>query len=291
MIVVTTPTGQVGSQLVTRLLSDGVPLRAIVRDPAKLGPEVRDAVEVIEGSHDNPVVLDRALSGADALFWLVPPDPQASSAQAHYLAFARAGAEAIRYHGVGHVVGITSAGHGWPKPAGLLSAAFAMDTELAASGAAYRGLSMPFYMDNLLRHLDTIREQGVFSLTCAPNQPLAMVATADIAAVAAALLTDLTWASQAMVPVFGPDRLTPNQMAEVMADVFGRPVAYQQAGIDDFAAAMTHRGWREQAIRDMTEMNIAQLEGIYDADWATATPTTTDFRSWLEHATRATGKA
>jgi len=38
----------------------------------------------------------------------------------------------------------------WPEPAGLLSAAFAMDEQLQLSGAAYRALSMPFYMERLV---------------------------------------------------------------------------------------------------------------------------------------------
>ncbi len=169
MLVITTPTGQIGSQLVTRVLAGGHLVRVIVREPARLDASVRADVEIVEGSHDDPAVLDQALPGSVALFWLVPPDPWAASAEAHYLAFARAGAEAIRRHGVGHVVGVTSAGHGWSKPAGLLSAAFAMDAELERSGAAYRALSMPFYMENLVRHLDAIREQGVFSLPYAPG--------------------------------------------------------------------------------------------------------------------------
>ena len=208
MIVVTTPTGQIGSQLVARLLASKDPVRVVVRDASGLDPALRDRVEVVEGSHGDPAVLDRALAGVAALFWLVPPNPQASSAQAHYLDFARAGAEAIRRHSVGHVVAVSSAGHGWPKPAGLLSAAFAMDAELERSGAAYRALSMPFYMENLLRHLDTIREEGVFSLTYAADRPLALIASRDIAQTAAALLRDRSWTGQEDLPVFGPDRLT-----------------------------------------------------------------------------------
>ena len=96
MIVITTPTGQVGSQLVARLLASKDPVRVIVRDASRLDASVRERVEVVEGSHDDPAVLDQALPGAAALFWLVPPNPLASSAEAHYLDFARAGAEAIR---------------------------------------------------------------------------------------------------------------------------------------------------------------------------------------------------
>ena len=288
MIIVTTPTGQIGSQLVTRLVDDEAPVRVIVRDPSRLDPGARERVEVVKGSHDNPAVLDQALNEAEALFWLVPPDLRAPSAKAHYLNFATAGAEAIRRHGIGHVVGVTSAGHGWPKPAGLLSAAFAMDAELERSGAAYRALSMPFYMENLDRQLDTIRQHGVFSLTYAADRPLAMIATRDIAQTAAELLTNRSWSGQQQLRVFGPERLTPDQMAEVMSDVLARPVAYRQTSIEDFVSGMAARGSSEQAIHDMTEMNVAQDEGLYDADWAVATPTPTGFRAWLEDAVQPT---
>lgn len=287
MIVVTTPTGQIGSQVVDRLLAGQKPVRVIARDASRLAAGVRERVDVVEGCHDDPVVLDQALPGAAALFWLVPPDPRAASAEAYYLAFARAGVAAIRRHGVGHVVGVTSAGHGWPKPAGLLSAAFAMDAELERSGAAYRALSMPFYMENLDRNLDAIREHGVLSLPYAPDQPLAMIATRDIAQTAAPLLTDRSWTGHENLPVFGPERLTPNQMAQVMSEVLGRPVTYQQASHDDFASRMAARGASEQAIRDMTEMHDAQNEGLYEADWATATPTATDFRTWFQETVQS----
>jgi uncharacterized protein YbjT (DUF2867 family) len=285
MIVITTPTGQIGSQLVA-VLDGKEPIRVIARDLSKLDGAVRERVEVVEGSHDDPAVLDQALPGAAALFWLVPPKPQASSAEAHYLAFARVGADAIRRHGVGHIVGVSSAGHGWPKPAGLLSAAFAMDAELERSGAAYRALSMPFYMENLDRNLDAIREQGLLSLPYAADRPLPMIATRDIAQTAATLLTDRSWTGQENLPVFGPDRITPNQMADVMSDVLGRPVTYHQTSREDFVSRMAARGASEQTIRDMTQMHDAQNEGLYEADWAAATPTATNFRSWFQDVVR-----
>jgi uncharacterized protein YbjT (DUF2867 family) len=279
MIVITTPTGQIGGRLVRLLLERDVQLRVVARDASRLSADVRSRVEIVEGAHDDPAVLDRALPGADALFWLVPPNPTAPSAREHYLDFARAGAAAVARHGVGHVVGVTSAGHGWSKPAGVLSAAFAMDAELAASGAAYRALSMPFYMDNLLGQVGALR-QGVFSLTCAADEPLATVATRDIAAAAADLLTDLSWRGQADMPLFGPDRLTPNGMATILADELGTPVAYQRMAMVDFEGMLRAHGSSDQAVRDLTEMFAAQDDGIYDEDWPKAQLAPTDFRTW-----------
>jgi uncharacterized protein YbjT (DUF2867 family) len=282
VIVVTTPTGQIGSQLVRQLLDQDKEVRVIVRDASRLDDTVRERVETIDGSHDDPAVLDKALPGAEALFWLVPPrpGPQAPSAEEHYLSFARMGAAAIAHHDVGHVVGVSSAGHGWSTPAGVLSAAFAMDAELGKSGAAYRALSMPFYMENLLGQLDTIRGQGAFYLTCAGDRPLALIATRDIASTAANLLTDLSWNGQEALPVFGPDRLTPDGMAEVISQELGHPVTYRRMSMDDYASLLRSRGVGDQTVVDLTEAFAAQDQGIYDADWATAKPTSTDFRTW-----------
>lgn len=286
MIVVTTPTGRIGSRLVTLLLERSSDVRVIVRDASQLDDAVRTRVEVVEGSHADPAVLDAALPGADALFWLVPPNPAAPSAEEHYLAFARAASAAIRRHGVGRVVGVTSAGHDFREPAGVLSAAFAMDAELARSGAPYRGLSLPFYMENLLGQADTIVRRGAFSLTFAADRPLAMVATRDIAERAADLLTDPTWRGQENLPLFSPDRLAPDAIARVMSEELERPVAYEPIAMDDFAALLQSRGASGQAITDTIEMFAAQDAGIYDADWATAEIAPTDFRTWCREVLR-----
>jgi uncharacterized protein YbjT (DUF2867 family) len=283
MIVVTTPTGNVGSQLLAELVNaEAEPLRVIVRDPSRLEDAVRDRVQVIAGSHDDPAVLDQALDGAQSLFWLVPPTMQGSSAEEYYLSFTRPAAAVIRRHKVGHVVGISSAGRNWPRPAGLLSAAHAMDAELEASGASYRSLGMPFYMENLLRPLPRMTSQGVLSLPFNPDRPLATVATQDIAAAAAQLLMDRTWEGTDQIAVFGPDRLTPEMMAATISDVLGTQINYEQADIEQLTASTIHRGASEGMARDFAEMYQAQQDGMYDEDWSHASPTSTTFRTWCE---------
>src|ERR1700756_3702231 len=89
MIVITTPTGQIGSQVLGNLVDSGEELRVIVRDPAQLPAGVRDSLDIVQGSHGDAAVVDKAFSGADAVFWLVPPDPQATSVEAAYVGFTR----------------------------------------------------------------------------------------------------------------------------------------------------------------------------------------------------------
>jgi uncharacterized protein YbjT (DUF2867 family) len=282
MIVVTTPTGNVGSQLLAELLkAETQALRVIVRDPSRLEDTVRDRVEVIVGSHNDPAVLDRALDGARGLFWLIPPSMRASSAEEYYLSFTRPAVKAIRRHHVGHVVGVSSAGWNWPHPAGLLSAAQAMDAEIENCGAAYRSLGMGFYMENLLRPLPQMTSEGVLSLPLNPERPLATIATQDIAAIAAGLLLDRTWGGTDRIPVFG-DNLTPNEMSAIISDVLGLQVTFEQADLEQATASMIKRGVPEGMARDFTAMYWAQQNGIYEEDWSHSTPTPTSFRTWCE---------
>ena len=89
MIVITAPTSKIGTQLLEHLLDGGEPIRVIARDPSKLAEKARERVEVVLGSHSEPEVVNKVFSGADTVFWLVPPDPKATSLEEAYLDFGR----------------------------------------------------------------------------------------------------------------------------------------------------------------------------------------------------------
>jgi uncharacterized protein YbjT (DUF2867 family) len=282
MIVVTTPTGQIGASLLSRLIEANVEVRVIARDPSKLPTDVRERVDVVEGSHRHLPVMSAALDGADALFLVVPPGFEDGGAHFRYLDFAHNAMAAVTKHEVPRVVGVTSAGHDWTGKAGLLSAAFAMDAAIRESGVAYRALSMPWFMENLLNQAGQIRESGRLSMGYTADRALPSIAAQDVAAVAAGLLLDLTWTSQENVPVFGPDQHTPVQMAEVISQVLGRPVEYVQVELEAIAARFIGRGSPQIVADDMTQMIGAQNSGIYDVDVATTSPTQTSFQTWVE---------
>src|SRR5712692_11233437 len=114
MIVITTPTGQIGRQVLGNLLDSGEQLRVIARDPSQLPAEVREDLDIVEGSHGDAAVVDKAFAGADAVFWLTPPDPRAESVEAAYVGFTRPAAEAFKKHSVRRVVGISALRRGTP---------------------------------------------------------------------------------------------------------------------------------------------------------------------------------
>src|SRR5437773_8879656 len=183
MIVITTPSGQIGHQVLANLLDSGEALRAIDRDPSDLPAEIRERVEIVEGSHGNAAVVATAFAGADAVFWLTPPDPQAPSVEAAYVGFTRPAAAAFKRQGVKRVVGVSALGRGtpWADRAGFVTGSLAMDDLIASTGVAYRALTNPSFMDNIARQAESIKNQGRFFSPIDGDRKLPSVATRDIA--------------------------------------------------------------------------------------------------------------
>ncbi|MET0427352.1 MAG: NAD(P)H-binding protein [Microvirga sp.] len=283
MIVVTTPTGNIGRQVVETLLAQDEAVRVIVRDPARLAPGTRERVEVVVGTHDTPAIVDQAFEGADAVFWLVPPNPRAPSLEAAYLDFTRPACEAFRSRGVGRVVGVSALGRGVTDKAGLVTASLAMDDLIAASGVAYRALAMPSFMDNLLRQVAPIRDQGVFYSPLAGDRRNPTCATRDIASVAARLLRDRSWSGQGSVAVLGPEDLSFDEIARIMSEVLGKPVRFQQIPEDAFKAGLIKAGWSDAMAQGTLDMMRAKDQGLDNAEPRTPESTTpTTFRQWCE---------
>ena len=285
MIVITAPTGLIGAQVLGTVLDSGQPVRVIARDPSRLPAQVRERAEVVPGSHGDIDVVDRAFAGADAVFWLVPPDPHADSVEAAYVDFTRPACDAFKRHGVQRVVGISALGRGTAVAghAGLVTASLAMDDLIAGSGVSYRALTLPSFMDNVARQAEAIRNQGMFFTPISGDRKLPTCATRDIAATAARLLLDGSWDGTGHVAVLGPEDLSFNDMAQIMSEVIGKPVRYQQVPAQALQVRLTGAGMSDAMARGMVDMMVAKDEGLDNAEPRTPESTTpTTFRQWCE---------
>lgn len=285
MIVVTAPTGAIGHRIVQSLLHSGTPIRVVARDPLCLTEEVRAGAEIIKGSHGDAGVVREAFSGADTIFWLVPPDPKAASVTAAYVDFTRPAAAALKEQGVKRVVSVTALGRGSPlaDKAGFVTGSLAMDDLITSTGVAFRGLALPSFMDNIARQTAVIRDQGRFFLPISGDLKLPSVATRDIAAVATRWLLDDSWTGQSEVPVLGPEDISFNEMAEIISEVLGAPVSYQQISLDVYKARLAQFGMSDAMAQGMTDMAWAKDQGLdLTVSRTSGNSTPTHFRRWCE---------
>jgi uncharacterized protein YbjT (DUF2867 family) len=283
MIVITTPTGQIGHQVLNNLLDNDEPIRVIVRDPSRLSR--RERVEIVQGSHGDLDVVTRAFAGADSVFWLVPPDPHAESVEAAYVGFSRPACDAFKNQGVKRVVGVSAFGRraAVSGKAGNVTASLAMDDLIASTGVSYRALAMPPFMDNLLRQVESIKNQGMFFDMVSGDLKQPTCATRDIATVAARLLLDHTWSGVESCPVLGPEDLSYNDMAQIMSEVLGKPVRFQQMPDEALKARLLQSGRSEAMTQGYLDMCAAYDQGLATAESRTPDSTTpTSFRQWCE---------
>jgi uncharacterized protein YbjT (DUF2867 family) len=285
MIVVTAPTGNIGRQVLENIIDGGEPIRVIARDPSSIPSSTRRHVEVVQGSHGDMDVVDEAFEGADSVFWLCPPDSRAESVEAAYVDFTRPAVRALRSRGVKRVVAVSALGRGttMARNAGYVTASLKMDDLIASTGVSFRELTMPSFMDNILRQVEPIRSQGTFFSPISGDRKLPLCATRDIAAVAAGLLLDHSWSGQSSVAVLGPADLSFNDMGQIMSEVLEKPVRFQQIPFEAYKAGLIQGGMSDAMAQGMVDMAAAKNEGIDNAEPRTPQSTTpTSFRQWCE---------
>ena len=284
-ILVTTPTGKVGRQVLRELLAPEFSVRVIARDPGRLPAEIQEQAEVIPGSTDDPESLRRALDGVESLFWCVPGEPpDVRDVREHYERFGRAGAQAIRAAGTPRVVTISAAGRGFVRNAGPISGMHLMEDMLNESGAAIRHLRCGVFMENLLGQTRPIVSRGVVSYPSPGSVPVPMVAAADVADAALRWLVRQDWRGIAGIAVHGPECLTFHRIAENMERVLERPVRYEEASANRFVQSLLKSGKSAGFARSRIEMFAELARGIARVEpgmIVARTPTTVG--RWLEN--------
>jgi uncharacterized protein YbjT (DUF2867 family) len=223
MILVTGATGNIGSALVEELRAlDAGPLRGLTRDVARAA--LPAGVEAVEGDTERPASLEPALEGVRSLFLLSRMGPDAEIL------------DVARRAGVEHVVlvsSITAQSHPHLGPA---MENLVVERLLKDSGMTWTILRPTQFASNALWWAGAVRDRHPVRLPYA-DTGLPTIHPADIASVARVALTEpghdgMTYA------LTGPERITPRQQLEAVAEAVGREVPLAEIG-------------REEAFRDM----------------------------------------
>ena len=236
-IVITTPTGNIGSKLVEKLLAEKQDLTLIVRDPSKLSDDVRGAVTVKQGDLADAAFVREATEGAEALFWLSPPNEAAPDINAFYSSLYSSAAGAVTANQIPYVV-LISGGGGGRRDAGTASQLFATEDALNATGANVLSLRCGYFMENFLTSLPTLKSDGAWYGINRPDLAVPYVATQDIAAVAARKLLARDWTGQSFVAVHGAADVTFAEAASILTDVTGKTIRYVQVPAEGMLQAL-----------------------------------------------------
>jgi uncharacterized protein YbjT (DUF2867 family) len=274
-IVVTTPTGKVGSRVTQLLLQAGVRPTLLLRDAAKLDGEMRERVDVVQGDQFDPEVVLRVTEGADALYWVNPP----VLGEDTVAAWARAGshaARAIEEHGISRTVFQSSVGAEKRHGAGEIDGLARTEELLDETGASVLHLRCGFFFTNLSMDPRAL-EEGVLRVTWPMDAPMPWVDPRDVGDVAAARLLATDWSGRQVQAVHGPEDLSYAQAASIVSRATGRPLRAEQIPDDQMREALRAVGLGEAQVEAILGM-CTGLRGDFEPEdprtILTTTPTT-----------------
>src|SRR5262245_10061572 len=149
-IVITTPTGNIGSHTLKNLLNAGADVSVIARKPERLPDSVRSRVKVHEGSLSDVTLVTKAFQGAKAVLWITPPDITRPAAAAYHSELGRIAATAIKQNKVPYIVNVSSAGAHLAN-AGPISGLGEIERRLNEVAENVVHLRPGFFMENFLQ--------------------------------------------------------------------------------------------------------------------------------------------
>ena len=247
MYAITGITGQVGGVVARTLLDAGLPVRAALRDAAKAPAWAARGCEIALAEMADTAALTTAFTGAEGVFILIPPNFDPVPGFPEIRAIITALTAALTAAQPRKVVCLSTIGAQATQP-NLLTQLGLVEQALGALPLPVCFLRAAWFMENAAWDVVPAREGVVPSFLQPLDKPVPMVATADIGALAAALLQE-TWVGRRVVELEGPRRITPNEIAAAFAKILGHEVHMQVVPRASWAGLFALQGMRNPTPR------------------------------------------
>jgi uncharacterized protein YbjT (DUF2867 family) len=217
MILVTGATGNNGIELLKRLCLIGVPVRGMVHKRRDGTDLALPGVEFVTADFDDPSTLRRALDHVDRAFLVTN---SSESAEAQQLRFVGLASET----GVQHIVYISQLHATAHSPVRFLRYHAVVEDALRSSGMMFTNLRPNLYMQGLLAFRQSIASERRF-FAPAGNSLVSIVDVRDIAAVAAAALTESGHEGKTY-DLTGPEAITHGEMASQLSEALETSIRF-----------------------------------------------------------------
>ena len=280
MYVLMGANGNITSNAARRLLQQGARVKVIGRDSGHLRPLEDAGAEAAAGNAMDVRFLTTAFRDAQAVYTMIPPDLAARDFRAYQDSMGKAIVQALIESGVKVVVNLSSAGASLPDGTGPIAGLHRQEQRLnQLEEVDILHLRAGFFMENHLHAIDLIRASGIYPDMLAPNVPIPMIATEDIAAVVADELMHPGFTGHVVRHLLGPRSCTMNEAAHILGAAIGRPdLKYVQADPEDAKTGMVQMGISRDVADQFEEMSRAFSDGLINGtfvrDATNSTPTT-----------------
>lgn len=266
--------GNTGTVAANTLLAQGEKIRVIVRDRAKGEPWAARGAEVAVADLGDAAALERALSGVDGAYVLVPPNMAATSFRRYQRETADAIVTAVDRARLPHLVLLSSVGAQHAAGTGPIAGIHYAEQQLRTLGHTRATfLRAGYFMENVGAALGML-DQGVVPSFLPADLPIPMIATVDIGKTAAALLVE--GASATNVVELSIGTRTFDDVAAALSKLLGRTIAVAEAPLEALVPTYTGFGMPQELAEMYLEMHTGLLAGkvAFEGSGRTITATT-----------------
>lgn len=248
-------TGNVGGATARHLLAQGKKVRALVRDREKAVNWANQGVELVDGDWNDSGSIEQALKGVEGVFVMLPPvwapSPDYKEAKrviANYI-------EALSRVVPPRVVALSSMGANRNTGHGVIMALSLLEQGFCELLSPVTFVRAGGFFENFLFGLQAARSGKLPVFYNPTNRKSTMVATNDIGAEFATLLTGPAWSGQRIVEI--GSMVTADEVAEQLGEVLN---------LDVKAFAIPRTGWAEALEQfGIPTGHSGPAEDMYDA--------------------------
>ena len=278
-IAITTPTGNIGRSLTKRLLDQGGhDLILLARSPDKLKQEQPRGAKVAQGKLEDAAYVRKATQGADAFFFLCPPNFGVPDYRAYYGEVAKAGADAVKANTIKHTVLLSSVGAHLPEGMGPILGLHDAEKIFVQATQGLTILRPGWFMENYFWQLEPIKHMNSIFVPLSGDVTAPMIATVDIAERAARVITGPAASQPKIVSLHGPKDYSMDECAKIISQGIGKEVRHVQITSEQAKVSFLGMGATEGVAEAMLEMYAAfqagKLKDEVPRSPDTTTPTT-----------------
>jgi uncharacterized protein YbjT (DUF2867 family) len=223
--------------------------------------------------------------------------PYDQTSRAYFTSQARKGeaiVHAVREGRVGHVVAYSSIGAELSAGVGFIASLHAQEERLralaASNGTNVLVLRSAALFENFEGALDMVRHAGMIAHSMAPDLPIPMIATRDVAAAAARALLTRDWRGVEVRELLGQRDLSYAEATRIIGERIGMPgLPYVCVGDADVIDGLTAAGWSPEMAELYVELDAAISDGrVRSLEGRTSANTTpTSFETFAEELAQA----
>lgn len=272
-IIVTGSLGHISRPLAEKLIAEKHDV-TIISSKAEKAREIEAlGAKAAIGSVEDVAFLTASFKGADAVYTMVPPFFGAADWKKYIAGIGENLAAAVKASGVKYVVNLSSIGAHMPDGCGPVSGLYFTEKALnSLDGVNVKHLRPGFFYYNFFGNIGMIKHMDIIGGNYGSGALLSLAHPTDIADVAAAEISDLSFKGKSIRYIVSDEKTT-DEVAGILGSAIGKPdLKWIDFSDGDTLGALQQNGLPAEISKNYAEMGAAMRSGEMASEYNALKP-------------------